>query len=187
MNPKFIIIKIYSKSFYEILIRRLTEYKHIHFVSKKINGLYTISIKCESYYNNILKTHKYDNVYQTYIYLYTNLSIILAELIIEFYELKITHRILFSQHRYLSSHTKYRIKNILHSVLDSNFPSIESKKLYLYRKDLILNKLLLNFRKCNYIYPEHFAFFKLPNYYEQLENIVEKTCSKYWHFFSSIR
>ncbi len=179
MNPKFIIIKIHSKVFYQTLIRKLTEYNHIHYISRKINGLYTISIKCEPYYNKILKTHKYDNIYQTYIYLYTNLSIILSELIIEFYELRITYQILSTQHHYLSSYKKFRIKNILHSVLDSNFPSIESKKLYLYRKDLILNKLLLNFRKCNYIYPEHFAFFKLPNYYEHLENIVEKTCAKY--------
>ena len=143
MNPKFIIIKMYSKSFYKTLIRKLTEYPRIHYVTRKINGLYTISIKCESYYNKILKTRKYDNVYQTYIYLYTNLSIILSELIIEFYELRITHQILSVQHRYLPSYKKYRIKNILNAVLDSNFPSIESKKLYLYRKDLILNKLLL--------------------------------------------
>lgn len=179
MNPKFIIIKIYSKSFYKILIRRLTEYNRIHFVSKKINGLYTIFIKCESYYTNILKTTGYRNIYQTYIYLYTNLSIVLSELIIESYELKIAHQILMSQHPYLSNYQKSKIQNILQAVLDSNFPSSESKKLYLYRKDLILNKLLLNFRKCNYIYPEHFAFFKLPNYHEHLENIVEKTCSKY--------
>lgn len=179
MNPKYIIIKIYSKSFYKKLIRRLTEYSHIHFISKKFNGLYTIFIKCESYYTNVLKTQKYNNIYQTYIYLYTNLSIVLSELIIEFYELKITHQILASQYRYLSTYKKNKIRNILQAVLDSNFPSSDSQKLYLYRKDLILNKLLLNFRKCNYIYPEHFAFFKLPNYYEHLENIVEKTCSKY--------
>lgn len=179
MNPKFIIIKIQSASFFKMLVRKLTEYNHIHFTSKKINGLYTISIKCEHYYNSLLNTHVYNNIYQTYIYLYTNLSIVLSELIIEFYELKITHQILTTQYSYLPAYKKYRIRNILQSVLDSNFPSSESKKLYLYRKDLILNKLLLNFRKCNYIYPEHFAFFKLPNYYEHLENIVEKTCAKY--------
>ena len=179
MSPKFIIIKIYSQPFFKILIRKLTEYKHIHYVAKKINGLYTISIKCEDYYNSILQTCKHDNIYQTYIYLYTNLSIILSELIIEFYELKITQQILTSQYSYLSNYKKNKIRNILQAVLDSNFPSSESKKLYLYRKDLILNRLLLNFRKCNYIYPEYFAFFKLPNYHEHLENIVEKTCSKY--------
>ena len=179
MNSKFIIIKIQSEIFYTLLIRRLTEYKHIHFVSKKINGTYTIAIKCEKFYNNILKCDINDNIYKSYIYLYTNISLILSELIIEFYELKITHQILYSQYKYLSSYKKYKIHNILQAVLDVNFPSLESRKLYLYRKDLILNKLLLNFRNCNYIYPEHFAFFKLPNYHEHLENIVEKTCAKY--------
>ena len=179
MNQKFIIIKIQSKSFYTLLVSRLTEYKRIHFFEKKINGIYTISIKCENYYNSILNYNNSENIYKSYIYLYTNVSLILSELIIEFYELKITHQILDSQYRYLSSYKKYKIRNILQAVLDVNFPSSESRKLYLYRKDLILNKLLLNFRNCNYIYPEHFAFFKLPNYYEHLENIVEKTCAKY--------
>lgn len=179
MNQKFIIIKIRSKSFYTLLVSRLTEYKRIHFFAKKINGIYTISIKCENYYNSILNYNNSENIYKSYIYLYTNVSLILSELIIEFYELKITHQILDSQYRYLSSYKKYKIRNILQAVLDVNFPSSESRKLYLYRKDLILNKLLLNFRNCNYIYPEHFAFFKLPNYYEHLENIVEKTCAKY--------
>ena len=179
MNSKFIIIKIHSKDFYTLLIRKLTEYKHIHFVSRQINGVYTIGIKCENFYNKVLNSNDNDNIYKSYIYLYTNISLILSELIIEFYELKITHQILDSQYRYLSSYKKYKIRNILQAVLDVNFPSSESKKLYLYRKDLILNKLLLNFRNCNYIYPEHFAFFKLPNYHEHLENIVEKTCAKY--------
>ena len=179
MNSKFIIIKIHSKIFYTLLIRRLTEYTHINFFSKKINGVYTVAIKCEKFYNNILKSNIDTNIYKSYIYLYTNLSLILSELIIEFYELKITHQILYSQYHYLSSYKKYKIRNILQAVLDVNFPSSESRKLYLYRKDLILNKLLLNFRICNYVYLEHFVFFKLPNYHEHLENIVEKTCAKY--------
>lgn len=179
MKSKFIIIKIQSTNFYTLLIRKLTEYNRIHFISRKINGTYTVAIKCENFYNSILKCDINNNIYKSYIYLYTNISLILSELIIEFYELKITHQILYSQYNYLSSYKKYKIRNILQAVLDVNFPSNESKKLYLYRKDLILNKLLLNFRNCNYIYPEHFAFFKLPNYHEHLENIVEKTCAKY--------
>ena len=179
MSSKFIIIKINSKNFYNLLISKLTEYNNVHFVSKKINGMYTVSIKCEKFYNKILKSNIDDNIYKSYIYLYTSVSLILSELIIEFYELKITHQILYSQYHYLSSYRKYKIRNILQAVLDVNFPSNESRKLYLYRKDLILNKLLLNFRNCNYIYLEHFVFFKLPNYHEHLENIVEKTCAKY--------
>lgn len=179
MNSKFIIIKIHSKKFYNMLIRKLTEYNHVHFFSKKINDVYTVAIKCESFYENILNVNLNENIYKSYIYLYTNISIILSELIIDFYELKITHQILYSQYRYLSNYKKYKIRNVLQAVLDVNYPSIEAKRLYLYRKDLILNKLLLNFRKCNYIYLEHFVFFMLPNYHEHLENIVQKTCLKY--------
>lgn len=179
MNPKFIIIKIKSKKLYNQIYEKLKEYERIHFFKKKINGIYTIIIKCENFYNSILETNCSDNIYQTYIYLYTNISIILSKIIIDFYELKLTNQILYSQHKDISSYSFNRLKNILRFVLDSNFPSSESKKLYLYRKDLILSKLLLNFRNHNYIYLEHFVYFKLRNYYEHLENIVEKTYAKY--------
>ena len=84
MNSKFIIIKINSENFYNLLVSKLTEYNHIHFISKKINGLYTIAVKCNNFYNKFLDYYTNDNIYTSYIYLYTNISIILSELIIEF-------------------------------------------------------------------------------------------------------
>lgn len=178
MQPKFIIIKIHSKTFYKLLIRELTNYKRIKFFSKKINGIYTVVLKCQKYYENILNSD-ITNIYLSYIYLYTSVSLILSELIIRYFEQKITHQILSSKYGYLSKYEMSKVTNITRAVLDSNYPSIESKKLYLYRKDLILNKLLLNFRKCNYIYTDYFAYFKLNDYHEHLENIIEKTCSHY--------
>ena len=170
MNPKLIIIKIHSRTFYKLLVSELTNYKRLKFYHKKINGIYTVVIKCQAYYENLFNTKIEPNIYLSYIYLYTSVSLILSELIIKFFEQKITYQILSSKYKYLP---------IVHVVLDSNFPSIESKKLYLYRKDLILNKLLLNFRKRNYIHVDYFAYFKLKDYHNHLENIIEKTYSHY--------
>ena len=181
MNPKYEIIKIYSKSFYSLLIRELTNYKRLNFFHKKVNGIYTIAIKCQSYYENTLNRKLNSNIYLSYIYVYTSISLILSELIIKFFERRFTYQILSSKYNYLSQHDFERISNIVHVVLDSNYPSIEAKKLYLYRKDLILNKLLLNFRTKNYIYVDFYAYFKLNDYHSHLENIIEKTYSHYWH------
>lgn len=181
MNPKIIIIKIHSKAFYKLLVSELTNYKRLKFYHKKINGIYTVVIKCQAYYENIFSKKFESNIYLSYIYLYTSVSLILSELIIKFFEQKITYQILSSKYKYLPMHDINRISNVVHVVLDSNFPSIESKKLYLYRKDLILNKLLLNFRNRNYIHADYFAYFKLKDYHNHLENIIEKTYSHYWH------
>lgn len=186
MQPKYIIVKIYSKVFFSLFVNELKNYDKIHFVSKKINGINTVIIKCQNYYKKFIDS-SFDNIYLSYIYLYTNVSLILSELIIKCYELKITYQILSSKYSHLAPYDIEKLKNIIHIILDSNYPSIESKKLYLYRKDLILNKLLLNFRNKNYIYADHFAFFKLKNYYEYLEDVIEKTYSHYWLFIPVIR
>ena len=178
MQPKFIIIKIHSKTFYKLLVSELINYKKIKYFCKKINGVYTVVLKCQNYYDNILN-NSITNIYLSYIYLYTSISLILSELIIKYYEQKFTRQILASKYAYLSSYEISKISNITHAILDSNYPTIESKKLYLYRKDLILNKLLLNFRNQNYIYIDFFAYFKLNDYHEHLENIIEKTYSHY--------
>ena len=186
MPPKFIIIKIQSKIFYKLLVRELTNQKNLFFFTRKINGVYTICIKCQKYYDWILSTINIDveknnssSIYLSYIYLYTCVSMILSELIINFFEDKITNQILNSKYKYLPGHEFMRFSNIAHIVLDSNFPSKDSKKLYVYRKDLILNRLLFNFRNRNYNYVEHFAFFKLNDYHNHLEYIIEKTYSRY--------
>ena len=111
--------------------------------------------------------------------LFRSVSLILSELIIKFFERKFTYQILSSKYNHLSQHDFEKISNIVHIVLDSNYPSIEAKKLYLYRKDLILNKLLINFRTKNYIYIDFYAYFKLNDYHNHLENIIEKTYSHY--------
>lgn len=162
-----------------LLVRELTCNKRINFFHKKINGIYTIIIKCEKYYKNFCKKDDSSNIYLSYIYLYTSVSLTMSELIISLFERKIAFQILSSKYKYLPSSKFEKISNIVNVVLDSNYPSIESKKLYLYRKDLILNKLLLNFRKQNYIHIDYFLHFKLNDYYKHIENIIEKTHSHY--------
>lgn len=179
MQPKYIILKIHSNKFYKLFLYEIKNYNHINFFTKKINGVYTIIIKCQNYYETFLKTKPKEKIYLSYIYLYTNISLILSELIIKFYEQKIACQILYSKYKYLTHYDISRLINITHAILDSNFPSLDSKKLYLYRKDLILNKLLMNFRNSNYIFIDHFAYFKLKNYHEHLEYIIEKTYSYY--------
>ncbi len=179
MHPKFLILKFHSRNLYDFFIKKILEYPHIKFFAKKINGTYTVIIKCKTYYENLLNISSSTNIYQSYIYLYTNISLILSELIIDKFEHKLTRQILQSKYQNLSSYDKSKLQNILSFVLDSNYPSVEAKKLYLYRKDLILNKLLLNFRHHNYLYVNHFAYFKLSDYYLHLENVIDRTCARY--------
>lgn len=73
-----------------------------------------------------------------------------------------------------------RIKNISYAILDPNFPSDNSKKLYLYRKDLILNRLLLNFRHKNFLTIEAFVNFSLENYSNFLDDVLEKAAHIYF-------
>lgn len=179
MQPKFLILKFYSKTLNDLFVKKLLECQSINFFNKKINGVYCVIIKCKNYYEKVLNTHIPDDLYHTYIYVYTSISLLLSEIIILEFETKLARQILSSKYHYLNSYEKQKINSILNFVLDKNYPSINSKKLYLYRKDLILNKLLLHFRHHNYLYVDHFIFFKLTDYYLHLENIISKTCTRY--------
>ena len=178
MQPKFLILKFLSKDLSDFFAQKILEYPHINFIQRKINGTYNVIIKTDKYFESILKQENTNNFYTSYIYLYTCISIVLSEFIIDNFELKIANQILSSKYKYLNTHTKNKLKNIIHFVLDSNYPSASSKNLFLYRKDLILRKLLLNFRTSNYLYVDHFIYFKLTDYYLHLENIISKTYSR---------
>lgn len=177
MQPKFLILKFLDKNLSDLFIKKISEYPRINFIQKNFNGTCNVFIKTDKYFEFILKEHSKNNFYTSYIYLYTCVSIVLSEFIIDNFELKIAHQILGSKYKYLNKHTKNKLKNIIHFVLDSNYPSDTSKNLFLYRKDLILRKLLLNFRTSNYLYVDHFIYFKLTDYYLHLENIISKTYS----------
>ena len=89
MQPKKIIIKTLYKKLNTDFCNALKEYPRIKFFNKKINGQYVTTIKCSNYYNDGLQGN---NVYGSYVYLYTSISLILSELIIKFFE---SHFILF--------------------------------------------------------------------------------------------
>ena len=179
MPPKYIILKIQSISFYRLFVKELKKYSKIKFHCQKINGIPSVVIKCQKYYENVLDISLMSNIYFSYIYLYISISLILSQLIIDFYEEKITKQIVSFKYTNLSAYDKKRFINITHAVLDSNYPAINSRKLYLYRKDLIFQKLLLHFKKRNYLYVDFFVYFKLSNYHQHLEEIIEKTYSHY--------
>ena len=102
------------------------------------------------------------------------------EELISFFERKILLRLLNYYSDYFSNAEIKRIKNISFAILDPNFPSNNSKRLYLYKKDLILNRLLLNFRHRNYLTIEAFANFSLENYSNFLDNVLEKAAHIYF-------
>ena len=174
MNPKKIIIKTINPILNKDFCNILKTYPKIKFFNKYINGEYTTVVKCSNYYNNL----NLDNIYGSYIYLYTNISLILSELIIKHFEHSLVNHLL--NYYYFSTSKMQKIKNISFFILDSNFPSEHSRKLYLYKKELILNKLLLNFRKQNYLLIEGFANFSLDNYYLFLDNVLEKVSYVYF-------
>lgn len=185
-QPKKIIIKTLNRKLNTEFCKTLTNYPKINFFNKKINGEYITVIKCYNYYtplnnfnfpnqNNTFKT-----IYGNYIYLYTTISLILSELIISRFEKFIVTRLINDYCFCFSTSEINRIKNISNFILDPNFPSDNSRKLYLYKKELILNRLLLHFRKQNYLTIEAFVNFSLDNYFEFLDDIIEKAAHIYF-------
>ena len=184
MQSKKIIIKTLNKNLNNEFCKRLSNFPKIKFFNKKINGEFVTTIKCYNYYDNINLFHKRSelckNIYGNYIYLYTNTSLILSELIINLFEKNIISRLINNYYFYFSKSESKKIINISSAILDPNFPSDNSRKLYLYKKDLILNRLLLNFRNQNYLTIEAFANFSLDNYYFFLDDVIEKAAHIYF-------
>ena len=186
MQSKKIIIKTLNKNLNNEFCKILNNYPKIKFFNKKINGEYITTIKCHDYFNDLTlfsdfkKSNLSINIYGNYIYLYTNISLILSELIIDFFEKVIISRLIDNYYFYFSKSEIIKIKNISNIILDPNFPSDNSRKLYLYKKELILNRLLLNFRKKNYLTIEAFANFSLDNYYFFLDDVIEKAAHIYF-------
>ena len=186
VQAKKIIIKTLNKQLNNAFLNTLSNYPKIIFFNKKINGEFVTTIKCHNYYKDLCifsdfkKNTIKENIYGNYIYLYTNVSLILSELIIDFFEKLIVSRLINNYYFYFSNSEITKIKNISNIILDPNFPSDNSRKLYLYKKELVLTKLLLNFRKQNYLTIEAFANFSLDNYYFFLDDVIEKASHIYF-------
>ncbi|MBO5141947.1 MAG: hypothetical protein J6C46_02930 [Clostridia bacterium] len=170
MNPKCIIIKSQSKDFANALIYKLNEVENLRFFSFKLNGFFTIVIKCQNYYNSKIKL-KEKTLYGSYIFVYSVLSIILSDLFISHYEHSISKRIILS--RYKAKINSNKFSNISALLLDENSPFEFSKILFLKRKKYILDSLLHNFRKCNYIFSDYFIDFSSKKYIEELNKIID--------------
>ena len=97
MQPKKIIIKTLSSNLNNEFCNTLLNYPKINFFNKKINGEYVTIVKCYNYYDSISIFNSYTcnpnikSIYANYIYLYTNISLILSELIINFFEKSIVN------------------------------------------------------------------------------------------------
>lgn len=170
--PKSIIIKSNTNAIIYDLLEEIKTYPNIRFLFKKINGEKTIVIKCYNYYNKIAKENT-KNFYGNYIYLYTCISLLLADLIIEKYETLIANRILYYNYFYFEKRSLKKIANILNLILSSNSPLEKSQEFFLYRKQIILSSILRNFRNTNYIHIDSFVNFSLKEYNEFLEEIVD--------------
>lgn len=172
MMPKSIIIKSNTKNLIEQLVNELYQYPNIRFLKRKINGEETLVIKCFNYYNN-LAIENQKNFYGNYIYLYTCISLLIADLIIENYENIIVSRILNYNYFYFGKPSLSKVLNITNLILDSNSPIENAKEFFLYRKQIILSKLLHNFRKTNYLHLDSFINFSISSYTEYLEEIID--------------
>lgn len=173
MCPKQIIIQSLSNDFLNILNEELLHLPSIRYNYWKANGLYTISIKCANYYQHFNKSSS-DSFYGSYIYLYTSISLLISSLVITFFEKTLIKRFLNLYYFYFSDDDQIQIKNIASSILDPNFPIEINQTLYLFRKEAILNSLLKNFRKRNYINIDSFVNFSLESYMSEIESAVDK-------------
>lgn len=170
--PKSIIIKSNTHNIIEQLVNELYQYPNIRFFKRRINGEETLVIKCFNYYNN-LAIENQKNFYGNYIYLYTCLSLLISDLIIETYENTLVKRILNYNYFYFGKPIQNKVLNIINLILDSNSPIENSKEFFLYRKQIILSKLLHNFRKTNYLHLDSFMNFSLASYTEFLEEVID--------------
>lgn len=170
MNPKCIIIKTQSKDIFNALVYKLVEIKNIRFWNFKFNGFYNVTIKCFNYYekNAVLNDSK---LYGSYIFLYSIVSIILSELFLVYYEDSISKRIINSKKNQMLDFNK--LSNVSALLLDKDSPFEFSKILYEKRKCFLLNEILSNFRKRNYIYTDYFIDFYAKNYISELNKVIE--------------
>ncbi len=169
MCPKCIIIKSLSKEFHDSFLYKLKEFHNIRFFHAKINGLYTVVIKCHTYYQ---KDSKYTDqkIYGNYIFLYSMVSIILVELLLTYYEQGVSKRIICSHAKNIKNIHKLSCLSAL--LLDENSPFEFSKNLYQRRSRCLLDAILLHFRKKNFIYTDHFIDFSAPVYLAEMEKII---------------
>ena len=173
MFPKQIIIKSTSHTFIDALSKELSMIPSIRYNLKKINSIYTISIKCSNYYSRFTTTF-YESIYGSYIYLYTNVSLIITNIIIDTFERIILKRQLYSNYFYYGKPNLKIILNIASSILDQNFPNEINKNYYIFRKRIILNELLKIFRHQNYIYLDSLINFSLLDYKKELLETIDK-------------
>lgn len=171
MSAKSILIKTHSKELSELLTSELDNLKNVKFFSRKINGLYILTIKCNNYYS-YLNLDLSTSFYKNYIFLYSTTSIILSELLIKFYEEKLANRFLYSQYFYFPKKVLTQLTNISSLVLSEELPDYKTNELYLIRKEILLQELLDNFKKRNYLTIESFINFSAPLYHETLEYIL---------------
>ncbi|MBO5179027.1 MAG: hypothetical protein J6B87_01595 [Clostridia bacterium] len=171
MSAKSILIKTRSKTVYQLLLKEIIESPKIKFFSKKINGIYTLTIKCNDYYSFLsLPTSK--SIYGNYIFLYSSISIILSDILIKLYEFQIAKRFINSQYFYFPKTILNQLTNLSSLVLSDSLPDYSNNELYLFRRETLLHELLNNFQKRNYIFLDSFINFNTPYYHETLEYIL---------------
>jgi hypothetical protein len=171
MQPKSLCVRSMSEKFIDVFEEELKKINSIRYVRRKINGLHTVIIKCSNYYNAFTNENQ-KSFYGSYIYLYTNISIILSELIISFYETLLSERLIRAQYFYFNSKDREQILNITKSMLDPTFPLTSNKNMYLDRKEKLLCGLLKHFRKTNRLEIDAFVNFASGLYTVELEETI---------------
>lgn len=171
MSANSILIKTHSKPLYTLLLKELKESPKIKFFSKKINGIYTFTIKCNDYYSFLsLPTSK--NIYGNYIFLYSSISIILSDILIKIFEIQFARRFINSQYFYFPKSILNQLHNLSSLVLSTDLPDYSENELYLFRREILLHDLLNNFQKRNHILLDSFINFSATNYHDALEYIL---------------
>lgn len=170
MNPRYILIKSQNSEFMNAFLYQLREFHQIRFFYFKINGFHTVTIQCYNYYSdkNTLDENK---LYGSYIFLYSVVAILLADLLLIHYEHILTHRMLSASK--IKKKQLSKLSSISALLLDENSPFEFSTFLYKHRKRVLLDAILKNFRKRNFIFVDYFLDFNAPDYRKKVLEIVE--------------
>lgn len=170
MNPRYILIKSQNSEFMNAFLYQLREIHQIRFFYFKMNGFHTVTIQCYNYYND-KNTFDENKLYGSYIFLYSIVAIILADLFMLYYEPVLAHRIL----PFFKINKKHlsKLSSISALLLDEGSPFEFSALLYKRRKSYLLDAILKNFRKRNFIFIDYFLDFNAPQYRQELFEIIE--------------
>ncbi|ADL08164.1 putative sporulation protein YtxC [Thermosediminibacter oceani] len=110
--------------------------------------------------------------------LFTYIAEMLADLVIDFWEPKLLKRII-RKYFYFDKNEQTAIFNFARRILNFSYGKDKSSQNLSKRKTIVIHKILDHLNNCNTIILDGFINFRLKEYIEHLEEVVDKAIDEY--------